>query len=174
MVVCNNAGRHRLLWTRSLSCTSGSTAAKQFSRSVITSRRQSPSRGGDDADRAFPRQYGIECRLPTGSQDDWSLPRPTIGSWTSTQSIQVASGSSKLLSVDAQYAQQHAGTDCRLRLTLSDGSVALSRPLATERHRAATNRHGSNMQQRWLVSLASVLVLAGCAKFTAVGASIGG
>jgi hypothetical protein len=82
--------------------------------------------GNDTADMAFPRHYGVECRLPTDSQDDWSQPRPTAGSWTSTQTIEVPAGSVKFLSVDAQYVQQHAGNDCRLRLALSHGKVAVS------------------------------------------------
>jgi len=82
--------------------------------------------GNETADMAFPRHYGMECRLPTGSQDDWSEPDVILGSWTSTQTIEVPSDSSKLLSVDAQYARQQAGRDCRLRLTMADGRIVLS------------------------------------------------
>jgi hypothetical protein len=82
--------------------------------------------GNETSDLSFPRQYGVECRLSTDSLDDWSQPRLTLGSWTSTQTIEVAAGSAKLLAVDAQYAQQHAGSECRLRLTLSRGKIAVS------------------------------------------------
>ena len=83
--------------------------------------------GNQTANMAFPRHYGVECRLSRDSEDEWSPPRPALGSWTSTQTIEVASGGAKFLSVDGQYVQQHAGSDCRLQLRLSNGKVLVSK-----------------------------------------------